>query len=155
MLEQNVEALQSKIWIVADSAYLCSSVVLTPWPGKSLPIAKDCFNCWLSSARRIIEQAFSVLVAGWGILWRKLRESLGKASQAKIVCCNLRNFIVENAGNEIVSINESADVSSTLMEIHLQYECIDIQGRRLDRKESSKRDKLTKNTGEFGFERPP
>lgn len=120
MLDKNAEAYSSRFWIVVDSAYVCSRVTLTPRPRRSLPIDKGCFNYCLSSARITIWQAFGVLAARWGILWRPWRVSLGKASQLVTVCCKLHNFITDHTEYETVPINKPSDVRSLVMEIHLQ-----------------------------------
>lgn len=117
--EQTANFLPPLMWIAADAAYICSNRVLTPWPGKSLSTAKDCFNYWLSSARIHIEQAFGVLVGRWGILWKTLRVSLGKASQVCLVCCKLHNFIIEETNCAAVPNNEPSDVGGAQMEVNL------------------------------------
>jgi DDE superfamily endonuclease len=73
LLSQRDGGLMSEYWIAADDAYACRDRLLTPWPGRNLPRSKDSFNYWQSSARIHIEQAFGMLVARWGVLWRPLR----------------------------------------------------------------------------------
>jgi hypothetical protein len=84
-------------WVAADDAYVCSERVMTPWPGRNLSKAKDAFNYWQSSARIHIEQAFGMLVARWGVLWRPLRVSIEKVGQVAIVCMKLHNYIIERS----------------------------------------------------------
>lgn len=62
--------LPGGFWIADDDAYVCSSYMLTPYPGWNIGQKKDTFNFCQSSCRIHIEQAFGMLVCRWGILWR-------------------------------------------------------------------------------------
>jgi DDE superfamily endonuclease len=69
-------------WLtVGDEAYPAGDRILAPWRGRGLSIEKDAFNYFRSSARIFIEQAFGVLIARWGILWRLLRVGTAKAAK--------------------------------------------------------------------------
>jgi hypothetical protein len=91
-------ALPPGYWIAGDEAYVCRDGIITPYSGRRLTVAKDCFNYWQSSARIVIEQAFGILVARWGILWRPLRTSVGKATTIILALAKLHNYIIDNDG---------------------------------------------------------
>jgi DDE superfamily endonuclease len=95
LLSQRDGGLLPGYWIAADDTYVCRDRLLTPWPGRNLSRSKDSFNYWQSSARIHIEQAFGMLVARWGVLWRPLRVPIDKAGIIVIVCMKLHNFIIE------------------------------------------------------------
>jgi hypothetical protein len=61
----------------------------------ALTSVQDSFNYLLSSLRILVEQAFGVVVARWGILWSPLRCSLAKASKISVVCCKLHHYIID------------------------------------------------------------
>lgn len=83
-------------WVAGDDAYTCVGRLLTPWPGRNLSEARDCFNYWQSAARTHIEQAFGMIVMRWGILWRPLRCQLRRAPKIVSVCCKLHNYIIDS-----------------------------------------------------------
>jgi DDE superfamily endonuclease len=93
--------LPSGYWVAADDAYICGERIIAPWPGRNMSKEKDALNYWKSSARILIEQAFGMPVARWGVLWRPLRVPIGKYGQAVIVCMKLQNNIIERAESSL------------------------------------------------------
>jgi hypothetical protein len=86
-------------WISADDAYTgpanCSDSILTPFQGRNLSLAKDCFNFWQSRLRIEIECAFGALVARWGCLQRALKVSVEHATLLLCVLCKLHNVCMD------------------------------------------------------------
>jgi len=161
LLKKNDGGIKEKYWIAGDAAYVCTNRLLTPWPGKNLPVSKDCFNYWQSSARIHIEQAFGILVARWGIFWRPMRVRLFKASRIVMVCCKLHNFIIDNSQTVTVPRQPplQEDPNNPIdQDIHLQDTCdteIEYHDRRRDIEISVIRSALTKSIKDKGLERPP
>jgi DDE superfamily endonuclease len=104
------DGLPQGFFVAADEAYSCSDRVLTPWPGRGLPCEKDCFNFWLSSARIHIEQSFGMLVGRRGVVWRRIRWSVVRASQIIVVCMKQHNFIVDR---ESIAVPEPSNIDLT------------------------------------------
>lgn len=154
LLQRDYDTLPPGFWIAADEAYVCTSKVLTPWPGRNIEASKDCFNYWLSSARITIEQAFGVLVGRWGILWRKLRLPLKKATQVVVVCCKLHNFIIDMTNSASIPNNEPGDVDGVTMEVLTQDECVAVDRRRRDLEQSVTRQLFTEEILALGATRP-
>lgn len=75
---------------------MCLSSILTPWPGNSLNVEKDCFNYRLSSAHVYIEQSFGVIVGRWSVFWRPVKCIVEKNAIFFAVCCKLHNFIIDD-----------------------------------------------------------
>lgn len=44
LLEGRGDGFLAGFWIDTDDGYTCMNRLLTPWPGKSLSVAKNCFN---------------------------------------------------------------------------------------------------------------
>ena len=90
--------------IVLDEAYKCTEQELSPWKGKNLPEEKDTFNYFLSLHRQVIERAFGLLVARWGIFWRPLRFGTNMIDLIVRVCCKLHNLCVDAFGSSMASV---------------------------------------------------
>jgi hypothetical protein len=93
--------------IVLDEAYKCSEQELSPWKGKQLSPEKDVFNYYLSLHRQVIERAFGILVARWGIFWRPLKFHQVEVELIVQVCCKLHNICVDAFG----ITKQSVDIS--------------------------------------------
>ena len=52
---------------VGDAAFPLRGHLMQPYPGKQLTHKQNIFNYWLSWSRRIVENAFGILVARWRI----------------------------------------------------------------------------------------
>jgi hypothetical protein len=55
-------AWPEQFFIVGDDAFANVDVLLTPWPGRGIGVAKDAFKYTLSRARQCIERAFGMMV---------------------------------------------------------------------------------------------
>ena len=94
-LSQLIENLPEGYFCGGDNAYCNSEHLLVPFPGQNLDQRMDSFNYFLSQLRIRIENAFALLVARWGILWRPLRVRL-KNQPSLIKClCKLHNFCID------------------------------------------------------------
>lgn len=94
-------------YMVGDSAFPLKPFLMRPYPGKLLDAEKYNFNKRLSRARRVIENAFGILVAKWRILATTLNmlpRNADKIVKATIV---LHNF---------VKLNDSAYYSSAFVD---------------------------------------
>ena len=87
--------LPSWAYLVFDEAYINKLQELTPVKGRGLGIYEDSFNYYLSLRRQVVERAFGILVARWGIFWRPLKLSLRKIPIVIRVCCKLHNICVD------------------------------------------------------------
>jgi DDE superfamily endonuclease len=162
--------LPAGYWIAADEAYVCSDRVMTPWPGRRLSVSQDAFNYWLSSARIHVEQAFGILVARWGILWRPLRVPIDKSGQIILACVKLHNFVLEKADssrNHLYSnastvpdpsnVDTSGHGEAADTRVHLRDE-VDLDEplhkRRRDLEVSSHREMFTNIIRDSGLVRP-
>ena len=79
---------------MGDDAYTSCEQMLVPYSGKNLTSAQDAYNFAQSSVRIEIEDAFGLLKARWGILWRPLKVSLKFSPMVVMTCCVLHNLCI-------------------------------------------------------------
>ena len=83
-------------WIAGDDAYSASAEnIVTPFSGRNLPATQDNFNFWLSNSRIEVECCFGMLVARWGILWRRIDTHLVTAGNIVRAVVALHNFCID------------------------------------------------------------
>ncbi|XP_071555857.1 putative nuclease HARBI1 isoform X1 [Temnothorax nylanderi] len=83
--------------LVADEAFPLSVYMMRPYPRRgNLNIKKKVFNYRLSRARKIVENAFGLLVARWRIYRRPIIASISNARKIIKATVVLHNFIIQN-----------------------------------------------------------
>jgi hypothetical protein len=149
--------LPDGFWIAADEAYAASNSVLTPWPGRELAPERDSFNYWLSSSRIHIEQAFGILVARWGILWRPLDVDYRRVPTLMMALLKLHNLCIDS--NDVPADRHPNDRRpGDAFNIRMQGACDDQpelrRGRRRDLELSTVREQWTRYLADSGIVRP-
>jgi hypothetical protein len=163
------EPLPYGMWIAGDDAYPASNQLITPWPGKRLPVSRDSFNYFQSSTRIAIERAFGILHARWGVLWRPLNTTLDHSLLVVRVCAKLHNICIDEA---ILAKEDPARIVPNLHRVAyrddvnmldgspvplFQSDFVleeDIAGRRRDLEVAPLRDRLTQELASLGRVRP-
>ena len=103
--------------IVADEAFPLRIDLMRPYPrwnkNENLPEDKAVFNYHLSRARRIVENAFGILIQRWRILLSRMQLRQTTAISVVKACCVLHNYMREAAGyqdHSTLQVNEDGDV---------------------------------------------
>lgn len=65
---------------------------MKPFTGLQLPSNKESFNCYLSSCRIVVENAFGRLKARWRILTKKIDAKIENVPLIVHGCCVLHNI---------------------------------------------------------------
>lgn len=159
---QKIESglLPSQYHIVMDEAYPCKGQVLSPFKGKKLSKDKDAFNYYLSLNRQVIERAFGILIARWGIFWRPLRVAVHRIPLLISVCCKLHNICIDRFGlntQGLVYTSSSGDTdihTGSVMEILFTDNTGIFQGYRSDLEQNELRDEVCAHLVHLNAERP-
>lgn len=80
--------------LVADEAFQLTNYTMRPYPGKTLSDDQRIFNYRLSRARRVVENAFGVMVARWRIFDGPIITSLQTTEKIVKACVVLHNFLM-------------------------------------------------------------
>lgn len=87
--------------VVADDAYFNENLVVTPWSGSRLDLAKYPFNFYQSSCLIPTEPVFRMLINLFSIFWSPMKISLGTSSTIIGVACKLHNFIIDTDEDDV------------------------------------------------------
>lgn len=89
--------------IVADAAFPLKENLMKPYgvsSGSQLPRRERIFNYRLSRARRVIENAFGILVIRWRILRQQIHASLDTIDSMVWAVVCLHNFLMHNGSGQ-------------------------------------------------------
>lgn len=79
--------------LLGDDAFAMTDNFMKPYPQTGLSLARKIFNYRLSRARRVVENAFGILVSRFGIFQKQIPLSLEKAQIIDLACCYLHNYL--------------------------------------------------------------
>jgi hypothetical protein len=82
--------------IVADAAFPLRPYLLKPYPGSCLGNQQRIFNYRLSRARRVVENAFGILVSRFRIYEKPIPLQPDKVVSVVLATCALHNFLKES-----------------------------------------------------------
>lgn len=104
--------------VVADDAFPLRHYVMKPYKcyRATLTVPQKIFNYRLSRARRIVENAFGILVSRFRVFDKKIYCNLKTVNKLVLAACALHNFLRKSSSTYLPpgSIDEE-DISSSLM----------------------------------------
>lgn len=81
-------------FFVGDNAFPLKKNLMRPYPGRSLPAAKQNFNKKLSAARVYIENTFGILTNRWRILHTNIQASPKNVDKIVLATVVLHNYLM-------------------------------------------------------------
>uniref|UniRef100_A0A3P8ZT25 DDE Tnp4 domain-containing protein n=1 Tax=Esox lucius TaxID=8010 RepID=A0A3P8ZT25_ESOLU len=100
--------------MVGDEAFPMKPYLLRPYPGRRIPEEMHIFNCRLSRARRISENAFGILTQRWRVYQHQMQVGPDTADgiiKASCILCNYLRPEAHHQGEEDMSRDEVEDES--------------------------------------------
>lgn len=75
--------------IVADGAFPLKLYMMKPYPGDNSTLAQKVFNCRLSRAKRIVKNAFGILVSRFRIFQKPIATDVNTVDKIVLAACAL------------------------------------------------------------------
>lgn len=110
-LESNTFIAQGGV-IVGDAAFSLKQYLMTPYPGKKLNFEEKIYNYRLSRARRIVENAFGILVNRFRIFEKAISTKLGTVDDVIYAACSLHNWLRKKSSSYIIIGNVDREDTS-------------------------------------------
>lgn len=89
--------------IVADAAFPLKLYIIKPYPGDNLTLAQKIFNYRLSRARRIVENAFGILVSRFRIFQKPIATDVDTVNTIVLAACALHNRLRKEKRNTYIT----------------------------------------------------
>lgn len=93
-------ALELPLVFVGDEAFPLLENLMRPYPKRGLCLSKRIFNYRLSRARRIIENAFGILVTRWRIFRQPIQASYDTITAVVWAAVSLHNYLTASDVSE-------------------------------------------------------
>ncbi|XP_018358169.1 PREDICTED: putative nuclease HARBI1 [Trachymyrmex cornetzi] len=105
--------------LVADEAFQLNKFTLRPYPGRNITEEQKIFNYRLSRARRVVENAFGIMVAKFRILQKPLTTSVETSEKIVKAIIVLHNFLLSHSNYcpELFVDNSMLESRNTIEEL--------------------------------------
>lgn len=82
---------------LGDSAFSLNRHIMKPFPFKEISHEKRIFNYRLSRARRVVENAFGILVQRFRVLRQSINVNVDNIDYIVLACCVLHNYLLKTS----------------------------------------------------------
>ena len=90
-----IDSVETPLMLVGNPAYPLLPWLIKPFVGSLTP-EEESFNCYLSSARIVVENAFGRLKARWRCLLKRIDVDPSFVPSVVLACVILHNFVEKN-----------------------------------------------------------
>jgi len=97
--------------IVADDAFALKSYIAKPYAMRGLTEDQRVFNYRLSRARRVVENAFGILVSRFRIFGKAIPLAPHKVEKVVMAACCLHNFLMRDSTSQTTYVADLLDSS--------------------------------------------
>lgn len=91
--------LQLPYAFVGDQAFSLMENLMKPYPDKNLTKEEKIFNCRLSRARRVVENAFGIMASVFRVFHSVISADVKHVDAIILACCTLHNLLRRHAPN--------------------------------------------------------
>lgn len=102
--------------IIADDAFALKTYLMKPYPQQNLDNAKRVCNYWFSSARRVVENVFSILANRWRVFRTPIALMSDKVEIVVMAAVTMHNWLLKSA-NEKESYITPAVVNPQILQL--------------------------------------
>ncbi|KAL4126493.1 hypothetical protein QTP88_010715 [Uroleucon formosanum] len=89
--------------IVADGAFPLKLYMMKPYPGDNSTLAQKVFNCRLSRAKRIVKNAFGILVSRFRIFQKPIATDVNTVDKIVLAACALHICLRKEKRNNYIT----------------------------------------------------
>ena len=139
---------------VADDAYPLRCNIMKPFSSRGLSTSERIFNYRLSTARRMVENAFGILVSRFRILRDGMQLQPDTVSHVVLACCVLHNFLRRKVNSAARSHSVGPQTSEATQTVDFVNHVPRVIGAHYNASAKAVRDKLAGyfvNQGQITF----
>lgn len=101
--------IETPRFFVADEAYPLRPYIMKPFSARGLTASERIFNYRLSRARRVVENAFGILVNRFRILMGNMLLQPNQVNEVVMTCCILHNLLRRKLGGPTRCPSQNTD----------------------------------------------
>ncbi|KAF2905500.1 hypothetical protein ILUMI_00666 [Ignelater luminosus] len=105
--------------LLADAAFPAQQHILKPFPMKDMTKHQRIYNYQISRGRRIVENAFGILVNRFRVLLNPISLARDKVVLITQACCVLHNYIKTESHEQIIKAQDSENIKKITIQLYI------------------------------------
>ena len=110
--------------MVGDDAFPLNTQLMKPYPYRNLDKEQRIFNYRLSTAHRVVENAFGILAHRWRVFLTAIKLSPERVSDMIFAACCLHNYMIEKNKASYISAVDQESAGHILMQGAWRNNCL-------------------------------
>ena len=135
-------SVETPMLFVVDEAYPLKPYLMKPFSSRGLGASERIYNYRLSRARRVVENAFGILVNRFRILTGRMQLQPNVVCDVVMACCALHNFFRTKAADASTAAEDDLDEDSDLTTVDFVTHETRLAGANYNAASKLVRDKL-------------